>query len=180
MRDKEIRVSKRGGLGHLEYFLRLRPSEYKYPPLDVVFVSIDLERGWIDEQSTKAPPIKEVGIAKLDTRELITAKSKHPTSKLISTTQFSTRHSSAEFKDGDDSTGFRECLFAETFLVAQENVAQTIANSLRIQDDNSSDPLCFRNIVLVGHLLAGDIVGFPYLAIPTRSPYSVFLFGTLS
>ena len=35
----------------------------------------------------------------------------------------------------------------------------------------------------IGHqplLLAGDIVGFPYLTIPTRSPYSVFLFGTLS
>ena len=37
-----------------------------------------------------------------------------------------------------------------------------------------------RLIVTILLLLAGDIVGFPYLTIPTRSPYSVFLFGTLS
>jgi hypothetical protein len=49
MPDKEIRVSNRGGLGYLEYFLRLRPYENKYRPLDVVFVSIDLERARIDE-----------------------------------------------------------------------------------------------------------------------------------
>jgi hypothetical protein len=54
--------------------------------LDVVFISIDLERAWIDEQSTEAPPIKEVGLAKLDTRELISATSKHPVTKLIRTT----------------------------------------------------------------------------------------------
>jgi hypothetical protein len=85
MPSKEIRVSKRGELGHLEYFLRPRPYENKYPPLDVVFVSIDLERAWIDEQSMKAPPIKEVGIAKPDTRELISATSKRPVAKLITT-----------------------------------------------------------------------------------------------
>jgi hypothetical protein len=100
---------------------------------------------------------KEVGIAKLDTRELISATSKHPATKLITTTQFSTRHSSAEFKDCHDSTEFQECLFAETFLVAQENFAQTLANSLRIQDDNSSDPLCLRNIVLIGHSIKLDL-----------------------
>jgi len=86
MPDKEIQVPNRGGLGYLEYFLRLRPYENKYPPLGVVFVSIDLERAWIDEQSTEAPPIKEVGIAKLDTRKLISATSKHPATKLITTT----------------------------------------------------------------------------------------------
>jgi hypothetical protein len=40
----KIRLSNRGGLGHLEYFLRLRPYENKCPHLDVVFTSIDLER----------------------------------------------------------------------------------------------------------------------------------------
>jgi hypothetical protein len=157
MPSKEIRVSNRGGLGHLEYFLRLRPYENKYPPLDVVFVSIDLERAWIDEQSTEAPPIKEAGIAKLDTQELISATLNRPATKLVTTTQFSTRYSSAEFKDCHDSTEFRECLFAETFLVPQESLAQTIATSLRIQDDNSSDPLCLRNIVLVGHSIKLDL-----------------------
>jgi hypothetical protein len=56
--------------------------------LDVVCVSIDLERARIVEQSTEAPPIKEVGIAELDTQELISATSKHPATKLITTTQF--------------------------------------------------------------------------------------------
>lgn len=122
MPSKEIRVSSRGGLGHLEYFLRLRPYENKYPSLDVVFVSIDIERAWIDEQSAEAPPIKEVGMAKLDTRELISATSKHPATKLITTTQFSTRHSSAEFKDCHDSTEFREYLFAWSRIeVGREN-----------------------------------------------------------
>jgi hypothetical protein len=65
--SQEIRVSKRGGLRRLEYLLRLRHGEPEDPPLDVIFVSIDLERGIIDEQSTQAPLVKEVGIAKLDT-----------------------------------------------------------------------------------------------------------------
>ena len=88
---------------------------------------------------------------------MISATSKHPATKLITTTQFSTRHSSAEFKDCHDSTEFQECLFAETFLVAQESFAQTIANSLCIQDNNSLDPLCLRNIILVGHSIKLDL-----------------------
>jgi hypothetical protein len=124
--------------------------------LDVVFVSIDLEHGIIDEQSTQAPSVKEVGIAKLDTRQLAPTILNHPTSKLISTLQFSTTHSSADFKDCD-FTDFRECLFAETYFVSQENLAQTIANSLRIKDDNSLDPLCLRNIVLIGHSIKQDL-----------------------
>jgi hypothetical protein len=66
-------------------FSKLRPYE-KYPPLDMILVSIDLERAWIDEESTEAPLTKEVGIAKLDTRKLISATSKHPATKLITTT----------------------------------------------------------------------------------------------
>jgi hypothetical protein len=52
---------------------------------------------------------------------------------------------------------FKECLFAERFLVVQESLAQTITNSLRIQDDNSSDPLYLRNIVHVGHSIKLDL-----------------------
>jgi hypothetical protein len=68
-----------------------------------------------------------------------------------------------EFKDCHDSTEFRECLFAETFLVPQESLAHAIANSLRTQDKNSSDPLCLRNIVLVGQSIKLDLKILLYL-----------------
>jgi hypothetical protein len=119
---KEIRASKRGGLWRLEYLLRLRPGEPQSLPLDVVFVSIDLEGGITDGQSTQAPLVKEVGIAKLDTRDLFPAALKHPTTKLISTVRYSTTHSSADFKDCD-FTDFKECLFAETYSGPQKNLA---------------------------------------------------------
>jgi hypothetical protein len=48
-------------------------------------------------------------------------------------------------------------LFAETYFVSQANLAQTITNSLRIKDDNSLDPLCLRNIVLIGHSIKQDL-----------------------
>lgn len=47
-------------------------------------------------------------------------------------------------------------MFAETYFVSQENLAQTIANSLRIKDDNSLDPLRLQNIVLIGHSIKQD------------------------
>jgi hypothetical protein len=51
--------------------------------LDAVFVSIDLEHGWMGERFTKTPLIKEADIAKLDTRDLITAISKYSATKVI-------------------------------------------------------------------------------------------------
>jgi hypothetical protein len=80
----------------------------------------------------------------------------HPTSKLTSTLQFSITDSSAGFKDCD-FTDLRECLFAETYFVSQENLAQTIANSLHVKDDNSLDPLCLQNIVLIAHSIKQDL-----------------------
>jgi hypothetical protein len=70
-----------------------------------------------------------------------------------------------KLKDCHDSTEFQECLFAETFLVAQESLAQTITNSLRIQDDNSLNPLYLRNIVLVGHSIKLDLKVIPRLGV---------------
>lgn len=44
-----------------------------------------------------------------------------------------------------------------TYFVSQENIAQTITHSLCIKDNNSLDPLCLRNIVLVGHSIKQDL-----------------------
>jgi hypothetical protein len=51
---------------------------------------------------------------------------------------------------------FKSAILQKHFSLRKTAFAQTIANSLRIQD-NSSDPICLQNIVLVGHSIKLDL-----------------------
>lgn len=123
------------------------------PSLDVVFVSIDLEVSRYEKGKPGAPLVKEFGIAILDTRllrsssPLYKASSIAPETGAIVTKQFSTSHSSQDFILCD-ATDFKECVFAETVFVAQEDLATTVKDCLRIRDTKFSDKTVWRNVVV--------------------------------
>ena len=154
-------------------------------PSDVVLVSIDIEvsggqRGRTGRRGTKPgtkgriPHIREVGIASLDTRSLFSPPSGQKmlatglsgnmeigvtSPPMIKTRQYSTSHSSEDFQDCD-VTDFRECAFATTCYVEEEDLVATITSCLEslnnnaISDENSASP---RKIVLVGHSPERDL-----------------------
>jgi hypothetical protein len=70
--------------------------------------------------------------------------------KSILTQQFSASNASKDFLDCD-VTDFRECVFAEAFLLPQNQVAATVTKYLRIRDDGSPKSRALRDIVIVGH-----------------------------
>ena len=79
-----------------------------------------------------------------------------PEAGTIITKQFSTFHSSEDFLSCD-VTDFKECIFAETFHVTQENLAATNKDCLMIQDINFTDKTVWREVVLVGHSPKHDL-----------------------
>jgi hypothetical protein len=145
-----------GGLEYAEQFLGLRDIKDFDPSLDAVFVSIDLEVSRQERGKPGTPLIREFGVATLDTRHLKFLISPFPTTKSILTQQFSTSHASQDFL-GCDFTDFKECIFAETFFVAQKDLPATITNCLRIKDNSSLDCRALRNIVIVGHSPKSDL-----------------------
>jgi hypothetical protein len=149
-------VACHGGIKHLEQFIGLRDIKDVNHFLDIVFVSIDLEVPRQEQGKPGAPLVKEFGIATLDTRHLKSRASPVAATKSISTQQFSTSHASQDFLDCD-FTDFKECVFAETFCISQEDLPRTIAKCLCIQDDSSPDPSVLRNIVIVGHSIKSDL-----------------------
>lgn len=104
----------------------------------------------------ESPLIKEVGIATLDTRLLFFVASKASTEGLIETSQFSTSNASKGFGDCD-MTDFQECLFAETYLVSQVDIASRIVSAICIKDTISTNLEALRNIILVGHSPNADL-----------------------
>ena len=131
--------------------------------LDVVFVSIDFEVSRYEINKPGPPLVKEFGIAVLDTRRLNVTSPLSKASSItcletgtIITKQFSTSHSSEDFVSCD-VTDFRECIFAETFHVTQENLATTIKDCLMIQDMNFADKTVWRDVVLIGHSPKHDL-----------------------
>ncbi|KAM0321410.1 hypothetical protein ACHAQA_010126 [Verticillium albo-atrum] len=105
----------------------------------------------VDKNHT--PHIKELGLAILDSRRIFSPSPQAP-SPLIKTHQFSTSHSSKEFEDCD-WTDFNECVFTETFLIAQEELGSTVISLLQIQDGKQEATV--RPIVVVGHSVQYDL-----------------------
>jgi hypothetical protein len=89
--------------------------------IDVSFVFINLEDLGRRELaiSTRTPPyVKEIAMATLDTRGILRSSTHEPRfEQLIKTRQFPTSNASKEFEHCD-VTDFRECIFAETFLLS--------------------------------------------------------------
>jgi hypothetical protein len=95
-----------------------------------IFVSLDLEVLRNDRSAFfrdgSVPYIKELGIAILDTRRIFTPEAWPPLGmRQIDSHQFSMYHASSDFQDCD-FTDFRECVFAETFLISQDQVVSTL------------------------------------------------------
>lgn len=133
-------------------------------PLDVIFVSLDLEVSWGEKgamwNNTAHPlHVKELGIATLDTRCIFARKTgASQQTRAIETRQYSTSHASKDFEDCD-ITDFQECLFVETMRIEQDDTVPIINRSLRVQDTTSSKttPGNLRPIVLVGHSIKSSI-----------------------
>jgi hypothetical protein len=137
-------------------FLDFEISKDFNPSSDIVFVSIDLGESRQEISKPGAPPVKEFGIATLDTRYLRYLASPYVATKSISTLQFSTSQASKDFL-GYDFTDFKECVFVEKVFVSQTDLSTTITKSLRNQDDASPDPRDLRNIVIIGHSTSTDL-----------------------
>lgn len=150
-----LNLAPLGGLKNAEQFLGLRDIK-GFVSLDVIFISIDLEVSRQERRKTGIPSVKQFGIATLDTRHLKSQTSLSAPSKIISTLQFSTSHASKDFVDCD-VTDFKECVFVETFLVSQLDLAATVTKYLCIKDTKSPDSHSLRNIVIVGHSPQSDL-----------------------
>lgn len=152
-----------GGLSYLDQFLGHNNGEV-LPPLDVVFVSLDLEVSRSERNKSRnnkayRPFVRELGIASLDTRDIFTDEkipSELGSQPLIRTRQWSTFNASKDFEKCD-VTDFRECVFAETFQLGQDQVAPSFASCVQIKDSRPAKPHDLRNIILVGHSVKGDI-----------------------
>lgn len=120
--------------------------------MDVVFISIDPEVSREEKGKPGAPLVREFGIATLDTRHLNPQESPFVARKHILTFQFSTSQASKDFLDCD-VTNFKECVFAETLFVLQEDLPTTISQCLSLRDENSPESSVLRNTILVGHSL---------------------------
>jgi hypothetical protein len=155
-RKRDFGIARAGGLQHAEQVFGLRDIKDFDSFSDIVFVSIDLEVSRQEICKPGAPLVKEFGIATLDTRHLRCLASPFTATKSISTLQFSTSHASKDFLDCD-FTDFKECVFAETFLVSQTDLSTTVTRCLRIQDDTSPDSRALRNIVIIGHSIKTDL-----------------------
>lgn len=140
--------------------LRRRESERQLSslPLDVIFLSIDLElssseRTAILQDWAFIPLAKELGIASLDTRRISSLGLRHPSRPVASkhNIEYSTTHASRDFEDCD-VTNFQECIFSETKLIRPAEMVASLSRYLQVLDttcDNTSKVL--RSIVLVGH-----------------------------
>ena len=113
-------------------------------------------------QSRHRPLIKEYGVAILDTRDIDKFTERSDLHQLISTRHYSTRPLGRR----RPPTTTRECVFANTNQVDQDEFPSIIAKSLRVRDAKSSSPgTCVRNIAIVGHSVKRDLRIFQRLGI---------------
>ncbi len=139
-----IKERRQGGLHQLRRILGLRRCGLQRPPVkyrDPIFVSIDLER--MDKGKPEDVPIREYGVTVLDSLDILRASS---LDALISTRHFSTIPPP------------RECFFAKTQLVSQNQLLDIIRDSLQIRDTRKSTSSSkLRNIMMVGHSVKHDL-----------------------
>jgi hypothetical protein len=142
-------VFSRNGLEQLQSILGLRLNS---PPLDVVFVSFDLEPKKDSPNLRMYNEIAEIGISMLDTRNF---SSHTPAGSLVS---LATRH----FVVGGHkrlvhtARGFH---FGTSEHVDPDDVNEIILKLLHIPDElESLTQRRYRNIVLVGHGLRSDLL----------------------
>ncbi|TWU77540.1 hypothetical protein ED733_007465 [Metarhizium rileyi] len=156
---------RHGGLGDLERLFRVS-DQNTFPHPDIIFISIDLEVSREERARTMVktdhiPHIKELGFAWMDSRQIFSAaplqsRNKEAKTSSVSTRQFSTSSASKDFEDCD-VTNFQECIFAETFRVAPEDIPATVIRCLQFRDELSVEPNALRNVAIVGHSPGCDI-----------------------
>ena len=161
-----IRKSRHGGLKQLEHILRILDGKLLPATQDAIFVSIDLEvsrgeRAAMQQSAKYIPRIEELGVAVLDSRDILYEKREMPSppnasSRGIRTQQFSTSQTSRDFEDCD-VTDFRECAFAETFGLAESDISSVIRQSLQVKDEHATNPESLRGIAIVGHSPCYDL-----------------------
>lgn len=185
------------GLKRLMYLLRLNNihQQASVLPLDVIFVSIDLkvptkQKDAIIYDPKFIPHVEELGIATLNTRHIFTSQTSSSQERFIRTRQYSAAHSSKDF-EGCDVTDFRECAFAETERIQQNQIVPTVDRFIRVRDTESDGTAskALRPIVIVGHDIKHDIrvlqrlgagmkVSFPIVAVLDTHLMRSHLLGT--
>ena len=153
---------KLGGLNHLERLLQLRQDSVL--STDAVFISLDLEVASDREKlhlSPEKPVVRQLGFARLDTRDIRSLSSSSNLESLILLSMF--ENNRLPKPKGLE----RPCLFAQTQHIALRQIPATIRQNLCIQDTQQKNAL--RKIVLVGHSIRQDLKILHLLGIDTAS-----------
>ena len=147
-----LKLPKLGGLNHLERLLQLRQDSVL--STDAIFISLDLEVASDRERlhlSSEKPVVRQLGFARLDTRDIHSLSSSSSLESLILLSMF-------ENNALPKSKGLeRPCLFAQTQHIAPKQIPTVIRQNLYIQDTHTQQKNALRKIVLVGHSIRGDL-----------------------
>lgn len=123
-------------------------------PTDVVFVSLDLEVA-SDRQRmhlfSEKPVVRQLGFARLDTRDIHSLSPSSDLKSLISLHMFESMLQKWKGKE-------RQCIFAQTEYITQDQVSTTVSQNLHIEDSSVNHQHGrLRKIVLVGHSIREDL-----------------------
>ena len=147
-----LKLPKLGGLNHLERLLQLRQDSVL--STDAICISLDLEVASDRERlhlSSEKPLVRQLGFARLDTRDIHSLSSSSNLESLILLSMFETNAL-------PKSKGLeRPCLFAQTQRIAPNQIPTIIRQNLYIQDSHTQQKNALRKIVLVGHSIRGDL-----------------------
>lgn len=118
-------------------------------------MSLDLEVA-SDRQrlhlSSEKPVVRQLGFARLDTRDVHSLSPSSDLGSLISLYMFESRGLPKSKREE------RRCLFAHTQYITQDQVSTTVSQNLHIEDNSDSHQNGqLRKIVLVGHSIRDDL-----------------------
>ena len=160
-----IKFPKLGGLKHLERLLRLRQDSVL--STDAVFVSLDLEVASDRRRvhlSSEKPVVRQLGFARLDTRDIHSLSPSSDLRRLISLSMFKVKALRKSKRED------RECVFAQTQHITQNQVLTVIGRNLHIKDGSDGRQHGqLRKIVLVGHSVREDLRFLHLLGIDVSS-----------
>lgn len=146
-----------GTLETLERTLGIRRDEK--PPVDAVFVSLDLKNWQVRKTKTNLSTtrtIRQATVVTLDTRDLLRLQPLSELERLMSIRFFQMR--------GPKSRPTKTHPTLRPLLVSRENMVRNIADCLRIPDTKAEDGR-LRKIIVVGHSIWDDIYNLAFLGL---------------
>jgi hypothetical protein len=166
--NPRLKPSKFGGLNHLERNLGMRQDASLSP--DAVFVSLDLEVASDRDRlhlSSEKPIIRQLGFARLDSRDIRSLSLSSDVRNIISVSVFdSSVLPKSKMAKARQKRGEPPRIFAQTQYITQDEIPTTLSQNLLIRDySNGSETIHLQNIVLVGHSIRQDLKVLRFLDI---------------